>query len=335
MHKKKYILAIVLTVVILLSNQVYIQYCLSLNEKDAEIINKAGKQRMYSQKILHLYEHWFITGTKPEKLQEDFSNWKVANSFLNTQVYLSNSLEKKSLLHLTQLIDEQGKLISYPPTKESIKELTLSSSYFLQEMDKLVSIYEAISSEKLAKIRSIEIGLLIVSLLIILGEVLFIFLPLINTLIIRTEELKLNMLKLEQSKNELEQLTYAISHDLQEPISLVEGLILRYKKKKENAFLISGEMMEMLEVQIKKANKLLSDLLLYTDSKIKRTKESFELKSMVEELKLKLNASETIDTSLLNNLKIYGYKQDIALVLEHLLINAITYKSESRDFRLK
>lgn len=335
MYKTKYIIAIIIAIAVLVTNQVYIQHCLSLKNRDAEIINKAGKQRMYSQKILHLYEHWYITGEEPSQLQKDVIQWKNAHEFLMNQEYLKSDKEKDNLTKLYEIIQEFSETTQINPNERTIRELNFASSIFLEEMDNVVGIYENIASVKLGRIRNIEAILFAVSVLIILAEILFVFLPLIKALFKKKEELKRSVISLEQNKNELEQLTYAISHDLQEPISLVEGLIQRSKKKNLKSFDISERLMGMLETQINKANKLLSELLLYTGSKINRTKESFDLKKLVEEVKVKIGKNELIDTSSLHNIKVYGYKNDISLVIEHLLINAITYKAENRKLQVK
>ncbi len=51
MHTKKYLAGLTIAVIVLLINQLYIQYQIQSISEDAYIINIAGKQRMLSQRI--------------------------------------------------------------------------------------------------------------------------------------------------------------------------------------------------------------------------------------------------------------------------------------------
>ncbi|SFT51587.1 Signal transduction histidine kinase [Lishizhenia tianjinensis] len=336
MHQKKYILAIVLAVLVLAFNQGYIQYCLNLKNQDAVLINTAGKQRMYSQKILHEYELWYISGTPPADLMDLYREWKLKNEEL-----LEHSLDNKeddfsTLQNLSHLIETQEPLLKSFPTRANIEQLNSSMQYFLTTMDDLVLEYQHKADEKLSNIRQVEFLLFGLSLLLLFLEFYFVFGPLIRDLTAKSKALKKSYESLAQRKHELEQLTYAISHDIQEPISMFQSLLNRYQKKKKKGEIIFNEkIIDHLNLRISKANKLLSDLLVYTGSRVKHTKESFDLKTLVAEVASKINCHEKIDTSEIHNLKLYGYKSDISLVLEHLLINAITYQSKDRLLQVK
>ena len=230
--KNKYILALTIALGVLVFNQVYIQYQLSKSEKDAHIINMAGKQRMYSQKILHEYESWFINEDFDGSIFEAYNQWKISNEQLLTKAYKDDDLYAvKVLKSLDSIISKQKEIINITPTKSSITMLNSNMEHFLFKMDNFVKYYELKAGLKLDRIKGIELGLFLSSIIIILFEVVLIFYPLIKKLRNQNQMLSINNKKLENKKKELEQLAYVISHDIQEPLSLVEGIINRFKKK--------------------------------------------------------------------------------------------------------
>jgi len=50
--RKKYLLAIAVTTLLIVTNQVVIQYFLAQKRYDAKVINVSGKQRMLSQRLM-------------------------------------------------------------------------------------------------------------------------------------------------------------------------------------------------------------------------------------------------------------------------------------------
>lgn len=331
MHRKKYIFAIIIALLVLLIKQGFIQYFMSLKKQDAYLINTAGKQRMFSQKIIHEYEHWYITGIPSNQINPLYDEWKAKNEQL-----LNFSLEKQDdnmvvLQNLNRIIENQASLLKSFPTKQNIEALNSSMEYFLTSMDDVVLNIQQKSDFKLNQIRKIELLLFSLSLIVLFMEVIFIFRPLFQTLEKKSKALQASYKDLARKKHELEQLTYAISHDLKEPITMFQSLINRYiKKKEQDGIVIREEMIEHLNYRVTKADKLLSNLLIYTEERGTHSKELFDLVELVEVVTKKHNFQEYINSSKLKNFRIYGYKPDISLVLEHLIINAVTYQSEDR-----
>ena len=93
--------------------------------------------------------------------------------------------------------------------------------------------------------------------------------------------------------------------------------------------------MNVLDKQIKKANKLLSDLLVYTGNKINTKSVNFAIAPVIHDLVKNLKIEEFTTLNVENHARINGYRGDIYLVLEHILLNAQHYSSEDRKLAIK
>jgi len=117
---RKYIIAILIAISIIIVNQIFIQYFLHEKKYDGKTINLAGKQRMLSQKVnLEFYK--ILKDDLPStQLPLLFKEWKNTHSNL-----LSNSEEPK----LSPITD--------PRALELMANLTLRIGFIEKQLNRL------------------------------------------------------------------------------------------------------------------------------------------------------------------------------------------------------
>ncbi len=192
--------AIALTVIIA---QILIQQHLDSQLYDSRVINVAGRQRAYSQKLVKevlLLKSMKPTDTESKEVLTALKNtlyvWKTSHAGLqygNDSIGLPKE-ENTSILalfkdvsphHATMVTSAEEVLHSYEQPNDTTVDISRqlniildNERHFLRKMDAIVNEYDTISKQQLQQLKLKEFLLLAVSLLILLLEVLFIFRPL-------------------------------------------------------------------------------------------------------------------------------------------------------------
>jgi signal transduction histidine kinase len=183
-------------------SQILIRTHLSGQESDSTVINVAGRQRMLSQKLtkdivslssethpqnkiqlkakieatLHLWElsHYALqNGNDSLGLPKKNSKKVTAKFRLLNPVFDTISKASKSIIHKIEK-DSDLPLASYAFDIEKVKA---NEDDFLVIMDDIVNQYDLEADEKVDWLRKLEMWLTALTLLILLGEFLFIFWP--------------------------------------------------------------------------------------------------------------------------------------------------------------
>ena len=183
-------------------SQILVRKHLETQQSDSTLINVAGRQRMLSQKLTkeivslsvsddeknrnHLKKNiketlllWQLSHNSLQKGNDSLglpkqnsakikSEFKEINPVFDTILKASNSIVKKL---------EKNSLISIDELASDIKKVTNNESTFLLSMDEIVNQYNIEADEKIAWLRKLEFLLMTFTLLILLGEFLFIFWP--------------------------------------------------------------------------------------------------------------------------------------------------------------
>ncbi|HEX8060998.1 MAG TPA: PAS domain S-box protein, partial [Cyclobacteriaceae bacterium] len=220
--KERYTIFIASIVIIILATQAVVQYDLDQQNEDARLINIAGRQRMLSQRIskLVLYIQNGVTDMgkpNPEWHQLD-SLKKVVNEWEGIhQMLLDRSEDDKnsptidSLLrvntnYMKPVVEACRSVIATPdvPTMTAaVNKISSSEIYFLMTMDRTVNQYQREAERKLQTIKTIELILAAIALVVMVLEFLFFFQPMLNKL--RSNNIKLSKLnrRLLKSNNDI------------------------------------------------------------------------------------------------------------------------------------
>ena len=268
--RRLYLMAFLFIAATVIIAQILIQKHLDSQINDSRIINIAGRQRMLSQKLVK--ESLFLSGAnnKEERLHRA-ENIKNSNKiFLNAHKDLQdevnelgeltlNNPELKGLfneietyhLKIVNACDsiyslvETNPLISSDSLDKYILVLKNVENPFLDKMNAIVFKYDEISQHKVKELKRKEYLLLIVSLLILLFEILFLFKPIsihikkvIHDLIITKKEAQEKAEKIEElyiakeaSLIELKGLNYALDNTALFASVAQDGSVVHMSKK--------------------------------------------------------------------------------------------------------
>jgi signal transduction histidine kinase len=196
----RYILALSAIATVIITGQVLIQSFLKNQESDSRVINVAGKQRMLSQKIVKtilLLDSGDTdrAGALKAELKNSLQLWEVSQKGLisgNDSLQLPvNDSEKvlrtfeevnkhftlinKSARAIVSLLEENQ--LTNEKLKPLLKTILDEEQPFLTGMEAVVFQLDAEAKGKVTLLSRLEYSLLIVSLLVILAEIIFIFRP--------------------------------------------------------------------------------------------------------------------------------------------------------------
>ena len=197
--RKWYLLAfagIALTVIIA---QILIQFHLNSQLDDSRVINIAGRQRAFSQKLVKETLLLGETSNPKERkkiiseLDKTLSIWKASHKGLQ-QGDANLNLPKENdedIIHLfkeldtihTTMVDAVDNILKNLTNDNSISKIDIAillknERPFLELMDTIVNEYDKRSKEQLQNLKQKEYLILAISLIILILEMLFIFKPL-------------------------------------------------------------------------------------------------------------------------------------------------------------
>ncbi|NNG10458.1 MAG: PAS domain S-box protein, partial [Arenibacter sp.] len=245
--RKWYLLALATIALTIIIAQILIQHHLNSQLDDFRVINVAGRQRAYSQKltkeVLLLKETDGIVQRNLvlSQLRETLATWKKSHQALqfgdldfgipkgdNDEI---KALFKKLDPHHNNMVGAVERILANTdqnalPNQTDVNILLQNERDFLSVMDTIVNKYDSLSETQLKNLKYKEYFLLGISLLILLLEILFIFKPLslqirntIKNLIIaqrtseeNNQEIKKLYQEKEKSLQELQELNFVIDN---------------------------------------------------------------------------------------------------------------------------
>ncbi len=201
-----YIIALSTIALSVIVSQILIRNHLKSQQSDSTVINVAGRQRMLSQKLtkdvvsLSAEANLDKRIVLKNKVKTTLKLWQLShyslqngndslglpgkNSVIISKMF--NSLNKSfdTISNASESIIEKLENIPPLPVSSFIEEINIikeKENDFLLMMDKIVNQYDLEANEKVSWLRNLEILLTALTLLILLGEFLFIFWPTAKT----------------------------------------------------------------------------------------------------------------------------------------------------------
>ena len=192
--KKKVIFTFILFIIIVLSSQIIFHFDIKRQYYDAEIINKTGKQRMFSQKLTKialLANNAINTDeflSKINDFEESFKNFTDGNHYINNidldfyeSPYLVD-LYKTNNLYFSILETASLAIINDAANQETfrnnLKVIINNEEQFLNSMDKIVNEYQKISERKISNFEKIQLFYNLGTLVLLFYVLFFIIIPL-------------------------------------------------------------------------------------------------------------------------------------------------------------
>ena len=197
-----YIIALSTIALSVIISQVLVRNHLDTQISDSTVINVAGRQRMLSQKLTKEIVSLSVSSGKKNreilknKIEETLFLWELSHNSLqngndslglpkkNSFTILSKFKEinpvfdtiQKASKSLIKKVSENP-LIAMDVLAADIEKVINNEASFLLMMDEIVNQYSLEADEKVAWLRTLEFSLMILTLLILLGELLFVFWP--------------------------------------------------------------------------------------------------------------------------------------------------------------
>lgn len=225
--KNLYIVAIASVAILIIANQVVLQYLLNERSTDAVVINLAGRQRMLSQQVLNLSYQAQEDPTKLDQLKSRVDEWltvhmglQEGDASLGLPPLKYPEIQKlfNELSPILKTVQEQVRDMQNPEdVREQLAELESAIAIYLPLMDQVVNQFQELSEDRIQYLVFMEILLAVISLLILILEVQFVFRPILKENIERSRNLE----KLHKSKDRI---LATILHDLRSPLTGMQGL---------------------------------------------------------------------------------------------------------------
>lgn len=238
--RSRYIVALLLTASLVTLSFTVLYSLIDAQKLDAEIINKAGQQRMLSQRIALLVTNNAVCGTDEQRQ----AFLKAVNTFKSNHERLTSIKElsapiKDIYFGDVQLDKAVNSFITQSQTLYEDRDCTpntlfsiKSVSVLLSQLNDVVDLFEQEASERVDFVATIEVYLWLSTLLLLVVEVLFIFTPMereIRTSFIRLTSLKEQAesaaLEAKQASQAKSEFLSSMSHELRTPMNGLFGMI--------------------------------------------------------------------------------------------------------------
>ncbi|MDP5229388.1 MAG: histidine kinase [Cellulophaga sp.] len=283
--QKWYLLALAGIALTIIVAQLLIQSHLSSQLGDSRIINVAGRQRAYSQKlvkeVLLLKEPSSVAEKEAilKNLKQTLNIWKISHyalQFGNDSIGIEQethedilALFKKISPYHNAMVKATETIISYSPEKsvlqKDIQTLIANESIFLNLMDTIVNEYDVRSKKQLENLKFKEYLLVSFSLLILILEIILIFKPLSFQIKKTISKLMKNQLEADGKNQKIQHLFEEKEKSLQELQELnfvIDNAALFASTKNDGSIVfMSKKFQELLACSDKDLLKPLSEVL--------------------------------------------------------------------------
>jgi signal transduction histidine kinase len=269
--RRAYIIALGMIAILTIVSQILIQITLGAGASDAVVINLSGRQRMLSQRISKtaLAIDYLPAESRVvylNELETALSNWRKAHNGLqrgDIDLRLPAPTLSVEVSELFGQIDPYFQAMQTAAgcvltlngregqtnapcdqTQESYIETVLANEgNFLLLMDRITFQFDSEATTRVNQLRVIEVGLMVVTLLVLLLEALFIFRPTQKRLETaqkqlenanadlerRVQERTVSLARanedLQAANAEVRSYAHAVSHDLRSPIASIQGFV--------------------------------------------------------------------------------------------------------------
>ena len=313
----------------------------------AHVINIAGMQRMLSQRIALMAREVSASDSAEanSKLTDKFSvaldrfdeNHTRLTSLLDSDtapeilsLYAGPDgvdLRSQRYISLAREFEQLNKIGNDPEQKnQAMRELlAIATNGFITELDAVVQQYEIEATAAVSNFLKLELAVLCIGLLLLVGEALFIFRPIIKAARLRSEQL-------EKSNRELMEFSFRISHDLRSPVSSCKGMIeIGQEAIEDEDTEMVVHVMSRMDNALTRLETLIEDIITVTRNSVSATTvEHVNLHEMVNDTLASLSSMEgfekfKFDIDIQGEQELFTKKLYLQQILQNLISNAVKY----------
>jgi nitrate/nitrite-specific signal transduction histidine kinase len=192
--KQKIIISFILFILIIIINQILFQIDIKKQSYDAQVINKAGKQRMYCQQIakIAMYANEAKNSSfydfNIKTLNEVIADFTEANTFLenmNTTYYKNNTLDSlyaENNIYLKKILASSNKMLQNQDDEAIFNSFLIAvksnEANFLKTMNTIVAEHQTIAEKKLHRLDKLQLYFNSISFLLLFYILFTIIIPL-------------------------------------------------------------------------------------------------------------------------------------------------------------
>ena len=238
--RRLYIFALSAVACLSILGQCLVQWSLQRQLSDSTVVNVAGRQRMLSQALtkaaLALRQPLSAADEagRRREIETIVEQWSRAQRGLasgdaglrlpgRNSDAISAKLQDLQPNFAAMVAAAETILREQQPGDTALTELLTHEPQFLAAMDSVVETYEREARERVDLLRTIEIGLLVLTLLVLVGEGLFVFRPAVQRLHIAADELAVAKRRAEAASEAKSRFLATMSHELRNPLQAVLG----------------------------------------------------------------------------------------------------------------
>ena len=233
--RRSYLVALTAVAALTLAAQWLVQTALDRAEGDASVINLAGRQRMLSQKLTkaawasEFAEESSSRHAAEAELGESLEALSQAHAQLAEEVAGDSELEvqyaRVDVLFEQLAAATRARLAgAQQDTSELLVALSTAEAAFLPEMNRLVGVFEGVADGRISRLRRVELGLFLATLLVLTLEAFLIFEPLRRALNQRMADLTEARNVAERATRVQDEFLSAMSHEIRTPLNAVIGM---------------------------------------------------------------------------------------------------------------
>ena len=178
----RYVAALCLIAGLAAAGQGVLHWLIAGQEETATIVNRAGRQRMLSQRLVHL-----AMQGEQEKVTQTLEQWQAAHQELQAAGE-GGGFDRRNSPEIQELFTELDPLLQgmtqavQENERPDLAKLILLEGSFLRTMDRIVAQYEAEDRARVLGLRRAAIGTLVALLTLLVLSGLFVFRPAVSRL---------------------------------------------------------------------------------------------------------------------------------------------------------
>ncbi|MEM6763467.1 MAG: response regulator [Bacteroidota bacterium] len=198
--RRFYLIALGSIVLVIVGSQVILQSFIQLQLDDSKVINIAGRQRMYSQKLVKgilaaqhdpsqqdtylkevesILEDWITCHQALQFGNEEMGIGPVQSAVIDSMFYDISPYQKQMSVAVQSAVDGLSEGRDIAPF---LRILFTNEQEFLPRMDRIVGQFDKESSMGISWVKNLEVALAVLALIVLLLEGIFIFRPVFKSL---------------------------------------------------------------------------------------------------------------------------------------------------------
>ena len=268
--RTRYILALIAMAILVTAAAGLMQFLLYEKQKDAEVINTAGMQRMLSQRMIlqvhRLAEHEVNSSSYNDvysQLQESIERFAHNHDFLTSlheqQGAFSDELNQWYFSSPSKLDERSREFIGQLARLDLQEHQELDALYgisqtLLLDLDHAVKLFEQQSNQGVERLRYVELVIWALAISLLVLEIKFIFMPMEARIMAGMNELRHEKQKTEQALNVKSRFLARASHELRTPLQSILGYLDLYQQDKQ------ASQLEQATISAKQLNVMVNEM---------------------------------------------------------------------------